>query len=152
MSTIGQGWREDSGVLRHELLRPDGMTATASAGPVVVTATATPTTMNLSYEDGSPATRSVTCGGPGTPWSEALARRENPDQPLQAQSPDCGWVYRNSSAWVPNEFEPITATVTYHVTWTVVGAPGGGDLGTLNSPVTTDLVKVGEIQAIVQSR
>lgn len=122
--------------------------ATAAAGPVVVTATASPTTMAVSYTDGG-ASRSVTCTGPGTPYSDALAAQEDPASPIRAASPDCGWTFENSSAAAPGERVPVSATVTYEVTWTVTGAAGGGDLGPLTSPPAVFAVQVAEIEAII---
>jgi hypothetical protein len=123
------------------------LSATAAAGPVVVTATASPTGLNVTYGDGT-ETHTVTCNGPGTPYSDQLANQEDPSAPLSAASPDCGWTYQHTSADGPGGKEPVTATVTYHVTWTVTGAPGGGDLGPLNSPPTTYDVPVAEIQVL----
>ncbi|MDQ6784421.1 MAG: hypothetical protein M3063_13470 [Actinomycetota bacterium] len=123
------------------------LSATASAGPVVVTATAIPSSITVTYGDGG-ATRTATCGGPGTPYSDQLAEREDPGAPLSAASPDCGWTYEHTSAGAPGGKEPVAGVVTYHVTWTVTGAPGGGDLGPLNSPATTYNVPVAEIQVV----
>lgn len=123
------------------------LTATAAAGPVVVTATATPSSLNVTYGDGSD-THTATCNGPGTPYSDQLANQEDPGAPLSAASPDCGWTYQHTSAGAPGGKEPVTGVVTYHVTWTVTGAPGGGDLGSLNSPPTAYDVPVAEIQVV----
>ena len=123
------------------------LSATASAGPVVVTATASPESINLTYGDGG-QTDTATCNGSGTPYSDQLANQEDPDAPLSAASPDCGWTYQHTSAAAPGGKEPVTGMVTYHVVWTVTGAPGGGDLGPLNSPPTTYNVPVAEIQVV----
>ncbi len=123
------------------------LSATASAGPVVVTATASPAMIRLSYTDGGQTSTTV-CRGPGTPYSDDLAGRESPAAPLSAASPDCGWTYRHPSARAPGGRVPVTGVVTYNVTWTVTGAPGGGDLGPLNSPPTTYSVPVSEIQVL----
>lgn len=123
------------------------LSATASAGPVVVTATASPAMIRLSYTDGG-QTSTTGCRGPGTPYSDGLAGRESPAAPLSAASPDCGWTYRHPSARAPGGRVPVTGVVTYNVTWTVTGAPGGGDLGPLNSPPTTYSVPVSEIQVL----
>lgn len=123
------------------------LSATASAGPVVVTATASPSSINVTYGDGN-ETRTATCAGPGTPYSDQLANHEDPGAPLSAASPDCGWTYRHTSAGAPKGKEPVNAVVTYHVTWSVTGAPGGGDLGPLNSPPTIYNVPVAEIQVV----
>jgi len=123
------------------------LSATASAGPVVVTATASPAMIRLSYTDGGQSSTTV-CRGSGTPYSDDLAGRESPAAPLSAASPDCGWTYRHPSARAPGGRVPVTGVVTYNVTWTVTGAPGGGDLGPLNSPPITYSVPVSEIQVL----
>ncbi len=123
------------------------LSATAAAGPVVVTATASPSSINVTYGDGG-GTQTVTCAGPGTPYSDQLANSEDPAAPLSAASPDCGWTYQHTSGSAPGGKEPVNAVVTYHVTWTVTGAVGGGDLGPLNSPPTIYDVPVAEIQVV----
>lgn len=42
----------------------------------------------------------------------------------------------------------MTATVHWHVTWTAEGAPGGGDLGTIERRSAPVMVPVAEIQAV----
>lgn len=123
------------------------LSATAAAGPVVVTATATPSSINVTYGDGS-GTQTASCVGPGTPYSDQLANHEDPGAPLSAASPDCGWTYQHVSAGAPGGKEPVNAVVTYQVAWTVTGAAGGGNLGPLNSPPTIYDVPVGEIQVV----
>jgi len=118
--------------------------ASATAGPVTVSATATPVSMGISYLDGSHGWGSVTCDGPGTPYSDALAQARHPELAVRATSPDCGWTYERSSASAPDESEPISAHVTYSVTSTI------GPLGTLDSPTTTVSVKVGEVQTLIE--
>ncbi len=124
------------------------LTATAAAGPVVVTATASPQSINITYTDGGPS-KSVSCAGAGTPYSDALAAQLSPARPILAASPSCGWTFQNSSAGAPAEKDPVSATVTYGVTWTVTGAAGGGNLGALVSPPTAYAVQVAEVQAII---
>ena len=63
--------------------------ATASVPGVSVTATARPVKANWSMGDGT----TVTCTGPGTAWTAG----SDPRSP----SPDCGHVYRRSSAKAP---------------------------------------------------
>ncbi len=123
------------------------LSATAAAGPVMVTATATPSSINVTYGDGS-GTQTASCAGPGTPYSDQLANHEDPGAPLSAASPDCGWTYQHTSAGAPGGKEPVMAVVTYQVAWTVTGAAGGGNLGPLNSPPTIYDVPVGEIQVV----
>jgi hypothetical protein len=123
--------------------------ASASAGPVTVTAVGSPRSLVLSYEDGLGGTRTVTCNGPGTPFGEALATSENRDRPILAASPDCGWVWEHSAAGSPDERLVVSAHVVYDLAWTVTGAPGGGPLGPLDSPTSTYRITVGEVEAVI---
>lgn len=123
--------------------------SSTSAGPVVVTVVATPVRVVFSYQirgDGTTAT--ATCSGPGTPYSDSLARTENPQQPVLAASPDCGWIWHQSSADTPDHKYVVSGHIVYHAVWTIQGAPGGGDLGELPSFDTVVRVTVGEIQAL----
>lgn len=123
------------------------LTATASVPGVVVTATATPVELDITYFDDGWYT--VNCDGPGTPYSDGLAAQIDPTTPLNAPSPTCGWTYQNSSAGQPGELVPVSARIVYHASWTVTGAAGGGDLGTVTSPAATFSVKVAEVQTII---
>jgi hypothetical protein len=120
-----------------------------SAGPVTVTVIATPIRLVFNYQvSGNGTTAAATCKGPGTPFTDQLAISENPQQPVLAASPDCGWTWHQSSADSPDQKYAIRAHTVYHVVWTVQGAPGGGDLGELNGFDATARVTVGEIQAL----
>ena len=111
------------------------LTATATAGPVSATATATPYEVLWELGDGS----RITCHGPGTRWSASAA----------ANDPSgCSYTYSQSSANQPEETYTITTTVYWHVTWTSKGAPGGGDLGLIPGPSTQTTVDVQEVHAI----
>jgi hypothetical protein len=112
------------------------VSALASAGGVSATVTATPSSVTWSTGDGG----SVTCAGPGAPYdpSESFASQ---DPPL------CGYTYRRSSAAAPGGVFTLTATVAYTVTWTAVGAPGGGALPALTRSASVG-VAVGEIQVV----
>lgn len=123
------------------------LTATAAVPGVVVTATAVPVELDITYTDGG-VSHTVACRGPGTPYSDALAAQENPQKPLNAASPDCGWVFQNSSAGQPSEAVPVRAVIKYNASWTVTGAPGGGNLGVVTSPATVFSVRVAEVQAL----
>jgi hypothetical protein len=112
-----------------------GLTATASAGPVSATATATPYEVIWDMGDGS----RITCHSPGTPW--------NVNVPADDPS-GCSYTYGQSSASQPNGTYTITTTVYWHVTWTAEGAPGGGDLGLIPGPSTQTKVYVQEVHAI----
>ena len=103
--------------------------ATATAGGVTSTATATPVRFEFSTGDGG----SLTCRGPGTAYDRS--------EPSSAQTTACSHVYRYSSA---NQQSPdgnrndaaylVTATITWSVTWEAIGAPGGGNLPHLSRP------------------
>jgi hypothetical protein len=103
-------------------------TATAAAGPVTATATATPSKVVWDMGDGN----SVTCDGPGTPYSAS-----DPDA-----TTDCSYSWP-----APGSFT-VTATVYWSVTWTATGAAGGGNLGVQAGPAAQAPVTVTESQAI----
>lgn len=124
--------------------------ATASVPGVVVTATATPVELDITYLDGG-VSHTVKCNGPGTPYSDSLAAQIDPSKPIDAASPDCGWTFQNSSAGQPNEAVPVSARIVYNASWTVTGAAGGGNLGALTSPSDNFSVRVAEVQSIVVS-
>jgi hypothetical protein len=108
--------------------------ATASVPGVSVTATARPVKVAWSMGDGT--TR--TCEGPGTAWTR--------DADPKAASPDCGHVYRRSSAGAAGGAYSVSATVTWEVTWA-----GAGQSGTVPGLETTGQVqaRVQESQAVV---
>lgn len=109
--------------------------ATASVPGVSVTATARPVRASWSMGDGV----TVTCTGPGTPWTSGTS-------PAKA-SPDCGHVYRRSSASAPGGRYTVTVTVTWEVTWA-----GAGQSGTVPGLTTSGQVQtwVQESQAVVR--
>lgn len=111
--------------------------ASASAGPVTSTVTATPQRVRWSMGNGD----EVLCGGPGTPYESRFA--------ATPEATDCSYTYRHSSAGQPGDAYPVTATVEYALTWVAVGAPGGGDLGVVEQSATVS-VRVSELQALVQ--
>lgn len=113
------------------------VSAEANAGGVTVTATAVPESVSWAMGNGD----TVNCSGPGTAYDS--------HRPSSEQHTDCSYVYRRSSASAPGGAFTATATITWHVTWTAVGAPGGGDLGTV-ARATTFPVRVSEIQAVNQ--
>ena len=102
--------------------------ASATAGPVTATATATPSKVVWDMGDGD----TVTCDGPGTPYSAS-----DP-----SATTDCSYTWTQ-----PGSYE-VTATVYWSVTWTAVGAPGGGNLGLQAGPPAEAEVQVTESQAI----
>ena len=108
--------------------------ATASAGSVTVTATASPVSVTWSMGTGD----TVDCHGPGTAWTVGV-------DPMAA-SPDCGYTYQRSSAGATGEAFAVTATVTWEVTWA-----GAGQSGTIAglSTVGSAEVRVVESQAVL---
>ena len=59
---------------------------------------------------------SVICRSSGTPYTA--------DRDPKSLSPDCGYTYRRSSAGQPAEAFPVTATVSWTVTWSGAGQAG----------------------------
>jgi hypothetical protein len=104
------------------------LTASATAGPVTATATATPSKVVWDMGDGD----TVTCGGAGTPYSAS-----DPDA-----TTDCSYTWPQAGGYT------VTATVYWTVTWKATGAPGGGNLGVQAGPPAADGVTVTESQAI----
>lgn len=91
------------------------------AGPVWAQVVATPVSTTWDPGDGSTP---VVCSGPGTPYDTA--------RPESAQSTDCSYLYRRSSAGQPqtgpdvnDRFFTVTVTTTWQVTWTGPGGSGG---------------------------
>jgi hypothetical protein len=104
------------------------LTATASVGTVTTTATALPTKVVWDMGDG----HSVTCDGPGIPYDPS-----NPNG-----TTDCSYTWSVAGSY------HVTATVYWSVSWTVVGAAGGGNLGVQAGPAAQVPVTVTESQAI----
>jgi len=116
--------------------------ATATVGGVSATAVATPETVTWSMGDGGV----VHCEGPGTQYNPGLA--------ADLQSTSCAYTYRRSSFGEPSvdgnpndRAFPVTATVTWKVTWTTIGAPGGGDLPSLQT-ASSLAVRVEQVESI----
>jgi len=125
----------DAGLWREE-------SVTASAGQVSATAVARPVAVRWTSGDGAV----VVCPGPGTPYSPWL--------PSATQSTDCAHVYQRTSAGQPaldgapdDGAYVVTATVEWAVTWTSVGAPGGGALPTLYTSGAT-LLRVAQVESV----
>lgn len=102
--------------------------ASATVGTVTSTATATPSKVVWDLGDGD----SVTCDGPGTPYSASDPQATT----------DCSYTWPG-----PGSFT-VTATVYWTVTWTAIGVPGGGNLGVQAGPPAQLPVTVTESQAI----
>ena len=108
-------------------------TASAAVPGESVTATATPTSVTWNFGDGT----SLTCQGPGTPYTAA----DSPQQP----SPTCGHTYATTSVNQPDNAFNVTATVSWSVNWA-----GGGQTGTvpaLENTATTAL-RVADVQSL----
>ena len=116
--------------------------ATATVGGVTATALATPETVRWTMGDGGV----VECAGPGTQYA--------PDLAASLQSTSCGYTYERSSDGEPSRDGeandgafPVMATVTWKVTWTAVGAPGGGPLPSLQTTSTT-AIRVEQVESV----
>jgi len=108
--------------------------ATASVPGLSATATATPITVTWTMGDGG----QVVCHGSGTPYSPRYSAR--------SASPDCGYVYRHSSARATGGMFTVTAVTTWQVTWTSTsGATGALPPITRTSQIS---VRVAEAQAL----
>lgn len=81
----------------------------------------------------------VVCDGPGTPYDSSRSEAD--------QVADCTYTYRRTSAGQPNERFPVTATLVWRASWSVVGAPGGGDLGEVRRSSSTSL-RVAQVQSL----
>lgn len=90
------------------------ISSTVSAGPVTITATATPQRVLWTMGDGS----TVTCAGPGTPFPE------HPNSDGTTPSPTCGHTFHRTSEVEPGGAFHATATIVWRVDWTGFG-PGG---------------------------
>lgn len=108
------------------------ISATASVPGLSVTATAHATSLTWDMGDGS----RVRCTRPGTPYQTAYGYRA---------SPDCGHVYKRTSADQPGHAYTVTATTTWQVTWS-----GGGQSGVLTQTRSTSTpVQIGELQVLI---
>jgi len=108
------------------------VSATASVPGLSVTATAR--AVRIVWDMGDGAT--VTCDGPGTPYSRELGA---------AVSPTCGHRYGRSSAGQPGAEYTVTATTSWDVDWA-----GGGESGQLTQTRSSSTrVRIGELQVLV---
>lgn len=109
-----------------------GYQATASAGRVTATVTATPLSSSWSLGDGS----TVRCEGPGIAWHPGLAE----------DATSCAYTFTTSSAGRPGDAFSLSAAVQFDVSWTSnIGQ--GGTLPAI-ARTSTQSVVVGEIQAV----
>ncbi|WP_308378368.1 hypothetical protein [Streptomyces sp. ISL-87] len=81
----------------------------------------------------------VTCTGPGTPYTPARG---------MTPSPDCGHLYRSTSAGRPGAKYQGTATATWSIDWAVTGGGQAGQLTEVRQSTFT--VAVGEVQVVGQ--
>ncbi|MFI8164534.1 ATP/GTP-binding protein [Streptomyces microflavus] len=110
------------------------VTASATAGGVTVSATATVTRAVWDMGDGS----SVTCPGPGTKYTADHGKN---------MSPDCGHRYRRSSTDEPNARYAGSTTTTWTVDWTVTA--GGAQTGSFTTTRATDwTARIHEVQVL----
>jgi hypothetical protein len=111
------------------------LSATATVPGESVTATATPASVTWSWGDGAASV----CHGPGTPF---LTGTSNPADP----SPDCGHTYQSTSGQQPGLAFPVTATITWTITWN-----GGGQAGVLPALTTTSTARwtVEQVQSVI---
>ncbi len=109
-----------------------GYAATASAGRVTSTVTATPVATDWEPGDGD----QLTCRGPGVEW-----RRGLPDSATY-----CSHTYRHSSANRDGDAFTLGVTVRFEVTWTSNTGQGGA-LQVITRSASRS-VQVGEIQAV----
>ncbi|MEU6511007.1 ATP/GTP-binding protein [Streptomyces sp. NPDC046942] len=109
-------------------------TASATAGGVIVTATAAVTSISWDMGDG---TDPVVCNGPGTKYQPSMGK---------APSPDCGHVYNQASTDQRDGKFHGSATATWAVNWAV---NGGGQTGTFTEVRQSALaVDVREVQVL----
>lgn len=101
------------------------------AGTVCVTLEARPTVLRIDPGDGSGV---IECPGGGVPYRD--------DLPPTAQSSDCSHTYQRAAN------RTVTATIVYDVSWTLVGGPDGGPLGTMTSAPASFDIAVVEAQAV----
>jgi hypothetical protein len=109
--------------------------AAARVTGVTATVTASPQFVEWSLGDG----HTFTCRGPGISYDAS----KNPDQ----QTSNCSHTYDRPSYTQPDGAYPVTATVTYAVTWQATDGTGA-DLGPVTRAATAP-VHVVEVQAVI---
>lgn len=93
----------------------ESQSASASVPGLTVTAEAVPVAASWDMGDGT----TVECAGRGTEWTAAAG--------AEAESPDCGHVYEQSS----QEELPVSVTISWDVSWS-----GGGESGAVPDMTT----------------
>jgi hypothetical protein len=109
------------------------ITSSASAGGITITATAR--LLRVTWDMGD--TNTVICKTAGTPYEPSFGRQK---------SPDCGHVYRKSSADKPGRKFTVSATSDWVVTWSGAGQTGTIRLGGLTRSTH---ITIGEAQVLV---
>ncbi len=114
----------------------------ASAAGVTATAIAAPVSVSWSMGDGS----TVACSGPGAAY--------DPSQPPAAQHTTCEYTYATSSVGQPSpDGDPndgsfsVSATIEWSVSWSAIGAPGGGTLPNLTTTAAQTL-RVEQVESL----
>ncbi|MET8380885.1 ATP/GTP-binding protein [Streptomyces microflavus] len=107
--------------------------ASATAGGVTVTATAKVTTVRWDMGDGT----TITCHGPGTPYTADQGKN---------MSPDCGHRYQRTASDKPDGRYRGTATATWSITWNAPALGDAGDFTTTRETAWT--ARVGEVQVL----
>jgi hypothetical protein len=120
------------------------VSATAAAGPVSATVTATPVRVVMSSPDSTDGgntyqTQTTTCAGPGPVY--------DPNSSGNQSSP-CSFTWSWPSAnYNPSGTYPFQMTLIYQVSWRATGAPGGGTLAPIEASSTVT-VRVNEMEAL----
>ncbi|MFE1556107.1 ATP/GTP-binding protein [Streptomyces sp. NPDC058734] len=107
--------------------------ASASVGPVSVTATARVSKIVWSMGDG----RTVTCTTAGTPYRPEYGKKA---------SPDCGHRYEKPSSTTASGTYHVTATSTWSIDWQVTGGAQGGQLTEIRTSAVD--IAVAEVQVL----
>ncbi|WP_052744423.1 hypothetical protein [Streptomyces odonnellii] len=108
-------------------------TATASAGPVSVSATARVSRIVWRMGDGA----TVTCTTSGTPYTASYGKKP---------SPDCGHRYSVPSSTTPSGRFHVTATSTWTIDWQVTGGGQTGQLTEIRDSAVD--ITVAEVQVL----
>ncbi len=90
------------------------VTATASVPGASATAVAVPTTVRVDPGPGDHSDGPVSCPGPGPVWAPGAAADDSP----------CRFTYRRTPAVVGARVWPLTLSLDWRITTTVLGAPG----------------------------
>ncbi|GAA1553185.1 ATP/GTP-binding protein [Streptomyces globosus] len=107
--------------------------ASASVGPVSVTATARVSKIVWDMGDG----KTVTCTTAGTPYKPEYGKKS---------SPDCGHRYDKPSSTTGSGTYHVTATSTWSIDWQVTGGAQGGQLTEIRTSAVD--INVAEVQVL----